>query len=245
MRVSGMVLSTLKRIADELRAVLSELEPERLSGADAEKLLHAFTDIEKLAAGGKLLTARRVESSNVWRKSGHRSAASHIAEASGTGLGPAIDTLQTARQLSALPAAEDAVRQGRLSVAQVKEVASAASVRPEAESELVRSAIQEPVSVLKLRCRRTKATGKGQGATYRAIHRTRYFRNWVDDEGAVRLDAKLTPDAGASLVGIVRTYASRLAASARRAGVEEPERALAADALVDLVCRGEGGAAPA
>src|ERR1700733_419546 len=84
----GMVLATLKRLADQLRTVLADLDPERLSGADASKLLQAFTDLEKLAIGGKLLTARRIESSNVWRTNGHRSAASHIAETSGTGIGP-------------------------------------------------------------------------------------------------------------------------------------------------------------
>ncbi|MBV8462057.1 MAG: DUF222 domain-containing protein, partial [Acidimicrobiales bacterium] len=208
-------------------------------------LLQAFTDIEKLAAGGKLLTARRVESSNVWRKQGHRSAASHIAEAAGTGLGPAINTLQAARQLCDLPGAEQAVRKGRLSEVQVKEIASAAAVRPEAEGELLRAAAQEPLSVLKLRCRRAKATGQDQGASYRAIHRSRYLRNWVDDEGAVRLDARLTPDAGARLVAAVKRQADRLAAAARRAGVREPERAHLADALVRLSCRtADAGGAP-
>jgi Domain of unknown function (DUF222) len=232
-----MVLATLKRLANEIRAVLADLEPERLSGSDAAKLLDAFTDLEKLAAGGKLLTARRVETSNVWRTKGHRSAASHIAEVSGTGIGPAINMLQAARQLTALPTAEEAVRKGRLSEIQVKEIAGAASVVPEAEGDLVKAAVQQPLNVLKLRCRRAKATGKGQGATYRAIHRARYLRHWVDDDGAVRIDAKITPDAGARLIGVVKAQAERLAADARRAGVNEPTRALAADALVRLACR--------
>jgi hypothetical protein len=234
-----MVLATLERVAGKLRSVLADLEPERLSGADAERLLQVFTDIEKLAAGGKLLTARRVDSSNVWRRSGHRSAASHIAEAAGTGIGPAINTLQAARQLTDLPAAEDAVRKGQLSEVQVREITSAASQLPAAEGELVKSAVEEPLNVLKLRCRRAKAAGKGHGATYRAIHRARYLRNWVDDDGAVRLDAKLTPDAGARLVGAVKAEAARLGAQVRKAGGNEPDRALAVDALVDLTCRSQ------
>ncbi len=238
-----MVLATLKRLADELRAVLADLDPDRLSGSDASKLLDAFTDLEKLAAGGKLLTARRVESSNVWRTKGHRSAASHIAEVSGTGIGPAIHALQAARQLVGLPAAEEAVRKGRLSEVQVKEIASAATLLPEAEGELVQAAVQQPLNVLKLRCRRAKATGKEQGTTYRAIHRARYLRNWIDDDGAVRLDAKLTPDAGARLLGAVKAQKELLAADARRAGVNEPARALAVDALVRLACR-SGRSAP-
>ena len=238
-----MVLATLKRLADQLRTVLADLDPERLSGADASKLLQAFTDLEKLAIGGKLLTARRIESSNVWRTNGHRSAASHIAEASGTGIGPAINTLQTARQLGELPTAEEAVRKGRLSEVQAKEIAGAATLLPEAEGQLVESAVKEPLNVLKLRCRRAKATGKGQATTYRAIHRARYLRNWIDDDGAVRFDAKLTPDAGARLIAVVKAETERVGADARRAGANEPTRALAVDALVRLVCgSGFGGA---
>lgn len=232
-----MVLATLRRLADELRAVVTDLEPDRLSGADAAGLLSAFADLEKLAAGGRMLTAGRVESSNVWRSSGHRSAASHVAEIAGTGVGPAAHTLQTARRLQALPTTEEAVRHGRLSEVQVREIAGAASVVPASEDELVRSATAEPLSVLKLRCQRVKATGRGMAATYRAIHRGRYLRNWIDEDGAVRLDARLTPDAGARLLDEVRVQAERLAVGAKRAGAAEPERALAADALVHLACR--------
>ena len=123
------------------------LEPERLSGPDAAHLLEIFAEIEKLALGGKLLSARRVESSNVWRRNGHRSAAAQVAEATGTGMGPAINALQAARQVGALPATEEALRNGRLSETQVKEIAGAATLRPDAEQELVDAAEHQPVSV--------------------------------------------------------------------------------------------------
>ncbi len=236
-----MTLQVLKRVAAELRAVLAELEPERLSGTDAEKLLNAFADVEKLAAGGKLLAARRVDSSSVWRRSGHRSAASHIAEVTGIGLGPAINSLNTARQLRDLPAAEDAIRRGRLSEAQAKEIAEAARVRPEAEQELVDAAGKQPLNVLKVKCRRVKATGHDQHDAYRRLHKSRYLRNWTDADGAVRFDAKLTPDEGARLLSAVRSEADRTARAIRRSGGDEPQRALAADALVRLACRDSNG----
>ena len=87
------------RVTDQLRSSLADLDPECLSGPDASRLLDAFAEVERLAAAGKLLAARRVESSNVWRRTGHRSAAAHVAEATGTGLGPAITALETARHL--------------------------------------------------------------------------------------------------------------------------------------------------
>lgn len=236
-----MTSRRLQRVADDLRTVISDLDPERLSGPDAAELLERFAEIEKLAAAGKLLAARRVESSNVWRRQGHRSAAAHVAEATGSGLGPAITALECARQLGSLPATDEAMREGRLSETQVKEITSAAILQPSAEQELVEAAENQPLNVLKLRCRRVKATGTDQKAAYDEIRRSRYFRHWTDGDGAVRFDARLTPDAGARVVAAVKARTDQLEAEARRAGVTESRQALAADALVSLV-GGEPGA---
>ena len=199
-----MTLQKLRRVAEELRAVLADFEPERLTGPDAARMLAAFSEIEKLASGGKLLSARRVETSNVWRRKGHRSAAAHVAEATGVGLGPAIHALKAARQLGSLPTTEEALRDGRLSEVQVKEITDAAIHQPEAERELVDTAQKEPLNLLKLRCRRVKATQGDQHRAYAAIHRSRFFRHWTDDDGAVRFDARLTPDEGARVVASIK-----------------------------------------
>lgn len=132
-----MTFQTLRRVASELRSALADFEPERLSGTDAARMLEVFSEIEKLASGGKILTARRVESSNVWRRKGHRSAAAHLAEATGTGMGPAITALETARLLGSLPATDEAMRNGRLSETQVNEIAGAAILQPGSEQALV------------------------------------------------------------------------------------------------------------
>jgi 5-methylcytosine-specific restriction endonuclease McrA len=240
-----MLLERLARVTDQLRAAVSDLDPERLSGPDAARLLEAFAEVERLAAAGRLLSARRVESSNVWRRSGHRSAAAHVAEATGTGIGPALTALETARHLGSLPATDEAVRQGRLSETQVKEIAGAAILQPEAEQSLVDAAGQQPLSVLKLRCRRVRAAGQDPRASYEAVRRSRYLRNWVEDSGAVRFDARLTPDEGARLLASVEAETARLVETARRAGVDEPRKALAADALVNLASGRSGPEAAA
>ena len=236
-----MLLDRLAQVTDQLRTDVAALDPERLSGPDAARLLEAFAEVERLAAAGKLLSARRVESSNVWRRTGHRSAAAHLAEATGTGIGPALTALETARNLGSLPATEEAVRQGRLSESQVKEIAGAAILEPESEQSLVDGAEGQPMSVLKLRCRRVRASGREARHGYEAVRRSRYFRNWVEDSGAVRFDARLTPDDGARLLAAVESGTARLAAEATRAGAHEPRRALAADALVALAAGGGAG----
>ena len=233
-----MILSTLTKVAADLRTVLSDLEPERLEGKDAAALLTAFAEVERLAATGKLLAARRVESSNVWRARGHRSAAEHVAETTGTGLGPALDALTTARRLAALPTTEDAARDGSLSERQLQVIADAASVTPDAEQELIDAAQQQPMNLLKLRARRAKAAGDGHAQRYEQIRAKRFLKHWTDRDGAVRFDARLTPDAGALVIAAIKAQASRIEADARRAGSTEPRRVFDADALVALATGG-------
>ena len=117
----------------------------------------------------------------------------------------------------------------------MKEIAGAAILQPDAEQSLVDAAGDQPLNVLQAPVQ----AGAGRrsrlrSATYEAIRRNRYLRNWVEDNGAVRLDARLTPDDGARLLASVGAEADSMATAARRAGVDEPRRALAADALVAL-----------
>ncbi len=229
-----MTIALLDKVAADLRGMLAGLDPECLTGPDADRLLERFAEVERLAAAGKLLAARRVESSNSWRKGGHRSAAARVAQVTGTGLGPAINTLKTARRLGSLPATDRAVRDGALSEEQAREIAGAAALVPGAEQELVDAAGKQPMSVLKLRCRRVRATADDQAQRYDRLRRNRYLRHWTDDQGAVRFDARLTPDDGARVVEAVKAEAARLGREAARVGSRESSDALAADALLAL-----------
>jgi hypothetical protein len=245
-----MIMSTLTAVAADLRGVLAELEPERLDGPDAAALLTSFAEIERLAAAGKLLSARRVESSNIWRARGHRSAAAHVAETTGTGIGPALDALATARRMRKLPSTEEAARDGALSERQLQVITDAASAAPGAEQELIDAAQQQPMSLLKLRARRAKAASDDHSVRYEQIRSRRYLKHWTDRDGAVRFDALLTPDAGAQVIAAIRSQAARLEADARGAGSTEPKRVFDADALVALANRAgsrqarRGGAVP-
>jgi hypothetical protein len=197
---------------------------ERLSGPDAAHLPDVFAEAERLASAGKLPVARRVESSNIWRRSGHRSPAAHIAEATDTGIGPANTALEAARPHGSLPATDEAVRPGGLSETPVKEIGGAAILQPEAEPSLVDAAGRHPLHVLKLRCRGIRAAGQDSDASYEAIRPTRCLAHWVADNGAVRSDARLTPDAGARVIATVAAEVEQLAAAFRRAGPDEPWR---------------------
>ncbi len=59
------------------------LEPRALEVSEAEELVEQFSALEKVAAAGKALAARRVADSGLWRDRGERSPAHWMAKAHG------------------------------------------------------------------------------------------------------------------------------------------------------------------
>jgi hypothetical protein len=79
---------------------------------------------------------------------------------------------------------------------------------------------------------------------YENVRKSRFFWHWIDGDGALRGEFKLTPDDGARLLSAVERRANELFDQAREAGEREAPTAYCADALVDLVtrCRADNGA---
>src|SRR5438105_6651773 len=127
----------LQEMEAALREIVAGLEPEALSADAALGLVDTFVSLEKLVAAGKALAARRVAESNLWRGAGERSAAHWLARRSGTSIGSAMATLETAARLPELPAVDRALRAGELSAVQANEIASAAGADRGSEAELV------------------------------------------------------------------------------------------------------------
>ena len=142
--------------------------------------------------------------------------------------------LETARRLESLPATDEALRRGTLSLAKVNEIASTAGDRPEKESELVAAAKCETLPALQERCRALRAEGRAGVEGYEKVRKSRFLRHWTDAEGAFRLEARLCPDAGAKVLAALEPHHRRIFAHARREGRRESYEAYAADALVAL-----------
>jgi hypothetical protein len=214
------------------------LDPECLSGADAQRLYTSVVEVLRLATAAKLSLATRIESSNIWREAGHRNAASLIAETEGVGVGQAQSTLETGKALSDAPKTAEALRDGKLSEPQVKELAAAVAVDPGKEHELVDAAQGEPMRALRDRCRKTKARAASAdpARTLAAIHADRHLRHWIDDQGAFCLKGRLTPDRGAQFLSVLDAATKDRFEEARKNGDRESMDAYAADALIDLAC---------
>lgn len=230
-----------KRAVADITAYLARLEPDRVTTSQASELFGLFAELTRLGSAGQVLLAARVRESDAWKNEGHRSAASWVAQATGTGLGDAIATLETAERLEFLPQTTEALRNGTLSAPQVREIAAAAAARPSAEAELLEAASTCTLKGLKDRCRRVRAVAGSAAAEnerYEAVRNGRFFRHWSDPDGGFRGEFKLTPDAGARLLSSLELRTNELFDEARKAGNREAPAAYAADALVELVTRG-------
>ena len=119
-------------------------------------------------------------------------------------------------------------------MAKVSEIAWTVGERPEKEAELVAAAKSETLPALQEKCRAMRAEGTAGVEGYEKVRQSRYLRHWTDAEGAVRLEARLCPDAGAKVLAALEPHHRRIFAHARREGRRESYDAYAADALVAL-----------
>ena len=90
------------------------LDAALLSADDAGRALADATAIEHMAATAKALLAARVAECGTWRRQGARSPADHIAKATGTSVGAALEGMKLAERLAELPAVDEAARAGEL-----------------------------------------------------------------------------------------------------------------------------------
>ncbi|HEY4375732.1 MAG TPA: DUF222 domain-containing protein [Acidimicrobiales bacterium] len=217
-----------------LEAFVASFDPSLVSILDCTDLVEEFAAIERLAAAGKVLAARRVPEGASWRVDGDRSPAAWLARKTGSSLPDAASVLATARQLPELPATEAALRAGKLSGVQVRDVADAASVAPAAEGLLLQTAEREGVGALRTKARAIKVAGSDDAQRYRRIHAGRYIRFFTDDEGAFCGRFRTTPDHGARLLAGLQPFQDEAFRAARKAGRLDGPQAHAIDGLLAM-----------
>ena len=224
-----------------LESVVSELDPSRLTGADATELYGSLVGLERLTNAGKTLLAPRIEASGIWRERGHRNAPVMLAALEGVGVGQAQHTLVNGQRLEQLPGTEAALRTGTLSGPKVTELTGAGVLAPERETALLEGAAEAPLQAVRERCQRSRATSgpDDPSARVRRIREARHFSSWTDPEGAFCYQGRDTPDRGAQILAHLGQVATRLRRASRSAGDEAgvPERAVRADAFYALVTR--------
>lgn len=232
-----MASASLAELVDGVASYLHSLDPEVLSGEDAAALTALFSRGEKLCATGRALTAKRAVSCNQHADRGHRSGEEWLASMSGTGRHQAAETLAAAEAMSNSPELDGACRSGDISCDQAALIARATQVDPASAGDLVDKAKSSGLGELKQACRAvllaSKSREEDQDRLAR-IHRGRYLRTWIDDEGAGRISGRLTPDKLARLKAMLHPFAERAYEQARTAGEREASDCYAADGLIDM-----------
>jgi hypothetical protein len=232
-----MKVAVFEKALEAFQIELSDFEPAVIPSGDAARLFEVFSAIEKTVGAAKTMIAGRAALSKKWEKEGHRSAVDWMAETMGTGIGDSKAMVENSERLVSLPETSEALRRGELSGAQLREIAVAAAENPGAERELLSAAQKHSLKGLKEECRRVKARAFSESdarTRYENIRRTRFLRMWTDNDGAGRVEARLTPDDFARFGGAIRREANAIFGEARKAGRREPTIAYEADALVAL-----------
>ena len=230
------VFRILRSIKSHLEGLAVDLVPETLAPADAQRWIELLAAIERLAAGMRLLLARRVDTDGLFDGTGERSAADWLAKTTGRSTRDAQADLECSRRLKALPDSEDAVRNGELSDQQAKAVADGAAADPDAEEELLDTARKGSFGELARKAKAAKAAALGDDeARHAAAHRNRSLSTGVNElgEGWGRFNGP-APDL-ARLRAALGPHLDACFDAARREGRRERAEALAYDALMSLL----------
>ncbi len=219
-----------------LRLLVASFDPSSLDGEQAKQLVEEFAAVERLAAAGRTLAAGRVAETGAWTVDGSfRDAGAWMASVTGTTVGRARSTLETAERLAGLPATGAAFRSGALSDVQVDVIAAAATTEPRAERSLLACAGSEGVKGLKDRSARVEAAAStDQEERYARARVCRYLRHrrLSDVEGLLELRGPL--DLTAGVMAALHPYEAERFVEARASERRELPETLAFDAMVQL-----------
>ena len=226
---------------DQIETIVGSLEPDCLDAKLAVRLVELFGRGERLCSAGKTLAVARVDSSGAWSAGGDKGCAAWLARKTGTSLGEAIGVVDTARRLPGLPATDTALRKGKLSPAQAKTVADAASTSPSSEQSLLDSAARNGLAGLKRDAVKVKAGAEDDRARAERQRRQRSVRVWTDDDGMGCGGWRLAPDEHARVVARLKAETDRVFNNARKLDIRDTHENYAADAFVNLICGAQEG----
>lgn len=231
------MLCEMQTLRESLKASVAALDTDVIDGSLAKQLVATFAEIERVAAAGKTLAMRRVESSGAWSTKGAASPAVWLANVAGTSVGAAHETLMIARSVDALPETNTALRGGKLSAAQATEVVRAAAKDPGSEQRLLESARRDGLTGVKRESARVIAAVRDKDDQVAVAKRQRALRSlhfFRDAEGMECGTWRLEPKVGIVLRRRLEHDANSFFNAARKLGVRDTPENYLADALTAL-----------
>ena len=218
-------LDALDRAIEFLEKANADLEPELLGNRDARRVMSLYARVEKLGSYGVAALARRIDD------------AEQVARATGTSAGKARAVVETGKVMAQSDDLSFALQQGKVSLDQAAEIASAEKSAPGAAKDLLRVARTESFHSLKDKARAAKLEAEQHRGLDTRQHASRSARSYKGDLGMVHIHLELEPHVGTPIVARAEAEAQRLARAGKktaRDGVEPFERYLA-DAYAKLL----------
>jgi hypothetical protein len=223
-----------------IRAALTDLAPDALSGAEAAALAAACADAERLLAATKARLSLRVAETDTHREAGYRTVADWLAAISRTPVHQTKDLLQTAEQVASNPQLDAAWTRGDLSVAQAKLIGNTAKLDQTATGALLDTAAGGSYADVRAAAENVKRRVRGEDgeqAREARAHAGRFCRVWEPDGGGTRLETWLSKRDGGRLLARLEAETEIVVREARAAGLREPHDRYRADALIRLLGR--------
>ncbi len=228
----------IERIACELRETVAGLDPACLEGRDAARLTEVAAEGEKLFGAAKALLAERAADTNAWRSRSHAASPEQwLAEATGTSEAAARETFATTTRLAGLPATEEQLRSGELSLQQAAHVTAGAAADPSAERRLLATAQRSGMRELRAERERVVAAACDEVEARRRARRDRHLRTWTNGFATHGQFSGPTEDVAKILDALEPLERARFE-DARRSGEHEAREAYRFDAMIDLAEHG-------
>ena len=230
-----MALDQVRAEERALGAVLTALDPDAVALPEVAPTYESLCAMRRLVDGALVRMARRVEEAGAWARAGYPSPEAYLAAKAGTSTGQAKGALRTSRRLPDLGATDDAVREGKLSLAQTEAIADAAVHAPDAEQRLLARAGRRSLEELRDECGRAKAAADRDAAARRArIHRDRFCRTRTLPDGAAQLVYQSTSEDVAEVAAALEPFTRAAFDAARVEGRHEPHQAYTADGMLAM-----------
>jgi hypothetical protein len=229
--MTSMEFEPLHEAAELLEKANADLEPELLTANAARDALAEYARIERLASFGRTMLSRKIDD------------AVEVARMTGTSIGKAKETVETAKRLRDSDEVSSALKTGEISFEQATEIAKAEEVCPGSASELLQVAQDEAFHVLKEKARKVVLEAEQHRGLAERQRAARSARSYSDELGMVHVHLSLQPHVGVPIVARAEAEAARQYRAARKEDRQEPFERHLADAYAAMLS-GSAGQGP-
>jgi len=224
----------LDQLTTELEACFASMEVDCFDAARAARLVGSGERVRRLGDAIRTIGVGQVERTNGWKGQGAKSISEWLSIETDCAHYEAQSVVVLAGQLQHLPVTQAALRSGTLSGTQAVEVARGAIIAPNTETQLLNLAKHATVRDLRDATSRVVAAATDEAQRHRQVHKSRYLKWWVGEDGACNLKGRMTVANGALVKAALAPLEGSIFKQARKNAVHERPEAYAADALMAL-----------